>query len=62
MLISEYLYLKFTPEQVDRLLVDVAGGTTWDAAISSNFGVTKSQLYKDASEYVYSEVQETLLR
>ena len=62
MLISEYLYLKFTPEQVDRLLVDVAGGTTWDAAISSNFGVTKSQLYKDASEYVYSEVQETLLK
>jgi hypothetical protein len=60
MLISEYLYLKFTPEQVDRLLADVAGGITWDAAISSNFGVTKAQLYKDASEYVYAEVQETL--
>lgn len=62
MLISEYLYLKFTPEQVDRLLGDVASGITWDAAVSSNFGVTKAQLYKDASEYVYSEVQETLLK
>lgn len=60
MLISEYLYLKFSSEQIDRLLGDVANGITWDSAISSNFGVTKSQLYKDASEYVYLEVQETL--
>jgi hypothetical protein len=60
MLISEYLYLKFTPEQVDRLLGDVASGITWDAAVSSNFGVTKAQLYKDASAYVYTEVQATL--
>jgi hypothetical protein len=60
MLMSEYLYQKFTPEQVDRLLVDVTGGITWDAAISSIFGVTKAQLYKDASEYVYAEVQGTL--
>jgi hypothetical protein len=60
MLISEYLYLKFTSEQVDRLLGDVASGITWDAAVSSNFGVTKAQLYKDASEYVYTEVQATM--
>jgi hypothetical protein len=31
-----------------------------DAAFSSSFGVTKAQLYKDASEYVYTEVQATL--
>jgi hypothetical protein len=62
MLMSEYLYRKFTPEQVDRLLVDVAGGITWDAAIFSNFGLTKSQLYKDVSEYVYAEVQGTLAK
>ena len=60
MLISEYLYLKVTPEQGDRLLLDVAGGITWDSAISSNFGLTKAQLYKDASEYVYTEVQATM--
>lgn len=62
MLISEYLYSKFSPNQVDNVLHEVTKGTSWDAAISSNFGVTKAQLYKDASEYVYTEVQETLIK
>jgi hypothetical protein len=62
MLISEYLYLKFSPDQIDSVLHDVTKGTSWDSAISSNLGVAKSQLYKDASEYVYLEVQETLAK
>ena len=60
MLLSEYLYSKVSPDQIDSVLHDVTKGTSWDSAISSNLGIAKSQLYKDASEYVYSEVQETL--
>jgi hypothetical protein len=60
MLISEYLYLKYSPDQVDNLLIDVTSGMNWDLAIQSNFGLAKSQLYKAASDYVYSEIQEAI--
>jgi hypothetical protein len=62
MLISEYLYLKYSLDQIDNLLIDVTKGMNWDVAIQSNFGVAKSQFYKDASDFVYSEVQETVKR
>ncbi len=57
MLITEYLYSKVTMETFDRLLIDVSSGIKWENAIMANFGISINQLYKDAAEYVYSEVQ-----
>ena len=58
MLISEYLYLKFSPDQIDHLLSDVARGVTWDEAVLANFGLSEDQLYRGASEYISTEVLE----
>jgi len=60
MLISEYLYSKYEPEQIDQVLTDVTAGSNWSDAILANLKVSKNTLYLDAAKYISAEVQEDL--
>ena len=58
MLINEYLYSIFEPEQIDNVLEGVASGISWSDSISRNLKVTKNSLYSEAAKYIVFEIQE----
>jgi hypothetical protein len=60
MLINEYLYSRFEPEQIDRVLEDVAAGLIWSDAILKDLKVDKNSLYVDAAQYISTEIKEDL--
>ena len=58
MLINEYLYSNFEPEQIDKVLSDVAAGANWNDSILTNLKVNKTTLYLDAAKYIAVEIKE----
>ena len=56
MLINEYLYSNFEPEQINKVLSDVAAGANWGDSILTNLKVSKTTLYLEAGKYIAIEV------
>lgn len=52
MLINEYLYSVYDPEQKDKILTDVSAESNWSSAISANLQVSKDSLYIAAAKCI----------
>jgi hypothetical protein len=60
MLISEYFYSNFEPEQIDKVLSEVAAGANWGESLLTNLKVNKNSLYLEAGKYIATEIQDDL--
>lgn len=60
MLINEYLYSNFEPDQIDKVLSEVTAGANWGDSILTNLKVNKNSLYLEAGKYIATEIQDDL--
>ncbi len=60
MLINEYLYSNFEPDQIDKILSEVTAGANWGDSILTNLKVNKNSLYLEAGKYIATEIQDDL--
>ena len=58
MLITEYIYSQYGIERFESVMTDVYQGLTWSETIFKNFGISKTELYENASVYLEKEVND----